>query len=623
MRSFCNKCSLLYLTNMEQFIEKLEALGELIRIKEFVNPVLEMAEITDRISKQKDGGKAILFENTGTEFPVLTNMLGSSKRMAAALGVERLEYISERIDRLLAQVTAPYRGLWEKLILLSQLNEAKTWMPKSKKGPGTCQEVVFMQPDLHRLPILQCWPHDGGRFITLPLVHTLDPDTGQRNVGMYRMQVFSVNSTGIHWHKHKTGARHFAMRKSSRFHMAVCIGGDPIYSFCAAAPLPDGFDEYLLAGFLRNKPVPLVPCLTVGLSVPSDCDFVLEGYIEAKEGLATEGPFGDHTGFYSLPERYPTFHVTCLTHKKNAIYPATIVGIPPQEDRYITRAIEKIFLTPFRLTVAPEVVDLHMPIEGVTHNLSIVKIRKIYAGQAIKIAHALWGAGQMMFNKIAIIVDGDVDIRNRKSLLDTLLKHYQPTRDTFFSRGPLDVLDHAAPKSGFGGKICIDATRKVLEEEPETPVAKFADKAISFVHVEKDPPDALIEVLLDQAVDLENEFLCYWLLGSNADPIRDMRISGGALRIDSRTKIPGNIGVPKFWPNIVTSLPDTIRTVDERWNKLRIGKFIPSPSLQYRPLVFRDSAIALSKDDHENELQRLKESITGMIQQIKSQSPED
>ena len=608
---------------MRRFIEKIDALGELIRIKEYVNPVLEMAEITDRISKQKDGGKAILFENTGTEFPVLTNMLGSSKRMAAALGVEHLAQIPERIDRLLTQVTAPYRGWWEKLVLLSQLNEAKSWMPKQKKGPGACQEVVFMQPDLQRLPILKCWPHDGGRFITLPLVHTLDPDTGQRNLGMYRMQVFSVNSTGMHWHKHKTGARHFAMRKTSRFPVAICLGGDPIYSFCAAAPLPDGFDEYLLAGFLRNQAVPLVPCLTVELSVPADCDFVLEGYIEAKEGLATEGPFGDHTGFYSLPDLYPTVHITCLTHKKHAVYPATVTGIPPQEDRYITEAIEKIFLTPFRLSVAPEVVDMHLPIEGVSHNLAIIKIRKSYSGQAIKIAHAMWGAGQMMLNKIAIIVDDDINIRNRKALLETLLKHYQPTRDTFFSRGPLDVLDHAAPKCGFGGKICIDATKKNFEEEPETPVAKFASKAISFVHAEMDQPDALIEVVLDQAVDLENEFLCYWLLGSNADPIRDMRISGGALRIDARTKIPGNIGVPKFWPNMVTSSTDTIRTINERWYKLNLGKFIPSPSLDYLPLIYRESAIALSKEDHDSEIQRLKDSITVMINQIKENSPND
>ena len=592
-------------------------MGELIRIREYVNPVLEIAEITDRICKQEDGGKAILFENTGTEFPVLTNMMGSPRRMAAALGVDRLEQIPERLDRLLAQVIAPYRGWWEKLILLSQLNEAKTWLPKNKKGPGACQEVVFMQPDLQRLPILKCWPHDGGRFITLPLVHTQDPDTGQRNVGMYRMQVFSVNSTGIHWHKHKTGARHFAASKTTRFPIAICLGGDPIYSFCAAAPLPDGFDEYLLAGFLRNKAVSLVPCLTVGLSVPEDCDFVLEGFIEAKEGLTTEGPFGDHTGFYSLPDLYPTVHITCLTHKKHAVYPATVVGIPPQEDTYITTAIEKIFLTPFRLTIAPEVVDMHMPIEGVAHNLAIIKIRKTYAGQAIKIAHAMWGAGQMMFNKIAIIVDDHIDIRNRKALLETLLKHYQPARDTFFSRGPLDVLDHAAPKCGFGGKICIDATRKFREEEPETPVLKFADRAISFVHAEQEHPNALIEVLLDQTVNLENEFLCYWLLGCNADPIRDMRISGGALKIDSRTKIPGHIGVPRFWPNIVTSSADTIRAVDERWHEFRLGKFIPSPSLNYLPLVYGNSAISLSKDDHESEIRKLRETITVMIKQMK------
>ncbi|MDR2586126.1 MAG: menaquinone biosynthesis decarboxylase [Prevotellaceae bacterium] len=606
---------------MKRFIDKLEGMGELIRVKEYVNPLLEMAEITDRITKQKGGGKAILFENTGTDFPVLTNMFGSERRMAAALGVEDLEQIPQRIERLLAQVTAPYRGWWEKLALLSQLNEAKSWMPKQKRGPGQCQEVVFMQPDLLRLPILKCWPHDGGRFITLPMVHTIDPDTGHRNVGMYRMQVFSVSTTGMHWHKHKTGARHFASRKTSRFPVAISIGGDPIYSFCAAAPMPDGFDEYILAGFLRNRAVTMVPCLTVDLSVPSDCDFVLEGYIESKEGLALEGPFGDHTGFYSLPDLYPTVHITCLTHKKGAVYPATITGVPPQEDAILSQAIEKIFLAPFKLAIAPEVVDIHLPVEGVTHNIAVIKIRKTYSGQAIKIAHAIWGAGQMMCNKIVIVVDDDIDIRDRKSLLDTLVKHYQPTRDTFFSRGPLDVLDHAAPKCGFGGKICLDATKKNIEEEPETPVAKFVGQAISFVHAEKEHPQALIEVLLDQSVDLENDFSNFWLMGSNADPIRDMRISGGALRIDARTKIPGNLGVPKFWPNIVTSSPDTIRTVNERWNEYCLGKFIPSPSLHYLPLVNRNSAIALSKEDHNSEIQRLKESITEMIQQMKEGTP--
>ena len=596
-------------------------MGELIRIKEYVDPVLEISEITDRICKQPGGGKAILFENTGTAFPVLTNMMGSSERIAAALGVEHLEMISERINRLLSQVTAPYRGWLEKWNLVSQLNEAKTWLPKRKKGPGKCQEVVFMQPDLQRLPILKCWPHDGGRFITLPLVHTQDPETGTRNVGMYRMQVFSVNTTAIHWHKHKTGARHFASSQNTRFPVAICLGGDPIYSFCAAAPLPDGFDEYLLAGFLRNKPVSLVPCLTVDLSVPEDCDFVLEGFIEPTEGFATEGPFGDHTGFYSLPDRYPIIHLTCLTHKKHAIYPATVVGVPPQEDVYFSEAIEKIFLTPFRLSVAPEVVDIHLPIEGVSHNLGILKIRKTYSGQAIKIAHAMWGAGQMMFNKIAIIVDDDIDIRDRKALLKTLLMHYQPVRDTFFSRGPLDVLDHAAPKCGFGGKVCIDATKKFPDEESEIPVDKVAKKAISFVHKEEDNSDALIEVLLDSSAELENEFVCYWLMGCNADPIRDMRISQGVLRIDSRTKIPGNLGVPNQWPNIVTSSPNTIRTIDDNWHNYSLGDFIPSPSLQYTSLVRGEGAIAFSKEEHETEIRRLKDSITGMIKQMKKATP--
>ncbi|MCL2502967.1 MAG: UbiD family decarboxylase, partial [Bacteroidales bacterium] len=381
---------------MNRFIAKLENMGDLVRIREYVDPVLEIAEITDRMSKQPGGGKALLFENTGTDFPVLTNMMGSVNRMAAALGVSHIGQISQRMEQLLTILDRPPLGWKDKLQLLPSLSQAASWMPKQTKGPGTCQEVVYMQPDLSLLPILQCWPQDGGRFLTLPLVHTRDPETGRRNVGMYRMQVFGHDSTGMHWHKHKTGARHFAAGKGPRFPVAVCLGGDPIYSFCAAAPLPDGMDEYKLAGFLRNKAVSLVSCLSIDLMVPEDCDFVLEGYIEVKEKPLMEGPFGDHTGFYSLPEPYPVFHLSCLTHKKGAVYPATLVGIPPQEDAYISEAIEKIFLTPFRLSVVPEVLDLHLPTAGVTHNLAVVKIRKSYAGQAIKTAHALWGAGQMM-----------------------------------------------------------------------------------------------------------------------------------------------------------------------------------------------------------------------------------
>jgi len=413
--------------NLQSYITNIEKTGELIRIKEFVNPVLEMAEIADRMAKSPKGGKALFFENTGTDFPVLMNMMGSEQRMCRVLGVTNYGDIRERIDKLFNTLLSPKQGLWDKLKLLPTLNQAAQWMPRMVRKRGACQDVVMKDPQLSKLPILKCWPHDGGRFITLPMVHTKDPVTGIRNVGMYRMQVFSDTTTGMHWHKHKTGARHFNEFKEmvkgkrykvkgkkeenispfhpsplTRFPVAVALGGDPVYSYCATAPMPDNMDEYLLAGFLRNKAVELVPCLTQPLEVPADADFVIEGYIDADEPLVIEGPFGDHTGFYSLEDEYPLFHVTAITHRRDAVYPATVVGIPPQEDAYIGQASEKIFLSPVRFAIAPEVRDIHIPFEGVGHNIVLVKINQQYQGQAIKVAHALWGAGQMMFNKIMI-----------------------------------------------------------------------------------------------------------------------------------------------------------------------------------------------------------------------------
>ncbi|NCB97141.1 MAG: UbiD family decarboxylase, partial [Bacteroidia bacterium] len=340
--------------SLKDFTEFLESKGELVRISEFVDPVLEIAEITDRISKQPDGGKAILFENTGTAFPVITNMFGSQKRMLYALGVESYEEIEHYFNNLIGEFTTERHSLMEKLKILPQLKEASDWFPTKFKGDAPCQEIILFKPELGRLPILQCWPDDGGRFITLPMVHTEDPDTGKRNLGMYRMQVFSDETTGMHWHRHKTGARHFAACKTNQFPVAITLGGDPVYTYAATAPLPDGIDEYLLAGFLRNKAVELTECLTQPLKVPADCDFVIEGYIEKNEQHTEEGPFGDHTGYYSLKDLYPLLHITCISHKKDAIYPATLVGVPPQEDKYMALATERIFLTPIKFAMVPE-----------------------------------------------------------------------------------------------------------------------------------------------------------------------------------------------------------------------------------------------------------------------------
>jgi 4-hydroxy-3-polyprenylbenzoate decarboxylase len=453
--------------NQQHFIEVLGKAGELVRIKAYVNPKLEMAEITDRMSKQPGGGKALLFENTGYEFPVLMNAYGSEKRMCMALGVKHLDDVAKQIEELFKLLAGPKEGLLDKLKLLPKLNQFASWMPKIKRGKGECQEVIMNEPDITKLPVITCWPRDGGPFVTLPIIHTKDPTTDQRNVGMYRMQVFGPTLTAMHWHKHKVSAKHFNEYKKLGIKMplAVALGGDPVYGYSATAPLPENVDEYMLAGFLRKKNVELVKCITQpGVEVPADADFVIEGYVDPNDEMIWEGPFGDHTGYYSLPDWYPRFHITAITHKKNPVYPATIVGIPPQEDAWLGKASERIFLAPIKMTMIPEIVDMDMPVEGVFHNLVIAKIKKDYAGQAQKVMNAMWGAGQMMFNKILVIADEQVNIQNYEALAKYVFRNLNPSTDIYFSQGPMDVLDHSCSKLGFGGKMCIDGTGKFDEE---------------------------------------------------------------------------------------------------------------------------------------------------------------
>jgi len=570
--------------SLKDYVDFLDSKGELVRITEFVDPVLEIAEITDRISKQPGGGKALLFENTGTAFPVITNMFGSEKRMLYALGVESYKEIDNYFVNLLDEVTRERHSLMDKIKLLPQLKEASDWFPVKYKGDAPCQEVILFKPELSRLPVLQCWPEDGGKFITLPMVHTEDPVTGKRNLGMYRMQVFGEETTGMHWHRHKTGARHLAAYKSNQFPVAITLGGDPVYTYSATAPLPDGIDEYLLAGFLRNKAVELTDCLTQPLKVPADCDFVIEGYIEKKEDLVIEGPFGDHTGYYSLAELYPKLRVTCISHKKGAIYPATLVGVPPQEDKYIALATEKIFLTPIQFTVAPEMVDMHLPEEGCGHNIAFIRIKKSYPGEAIKVAHALWGAGQMMFNKIMVVVDEGVDVRDRTSVYEAIQRNYTPRRDTHFSRGPLDVLDHSAPSCGFGGKILIDATAKMTEEIGNANPSEIRADDLDALFFTYDPVkhEGLINIILDKDIDINDDYISIWQWGANCDPIRDSRFTDGRLVMDARSKVPGN-GV-REWPSIAISSETTIKAVDAKWESLGLGELIVSPSRRFLKL---------------------------------------
>jgi 4-hydroxy-3-polyprenylbenzoate decarboxylase len=444
--------------DLQDFVRALERQGELRRVRTELDPYLEIAEVTDRTSKKY--GPALLFENVrGSRVPVLTNAFGSFNRMHLALQCESLDALAETINEFI-EMERP-DGIIKKLKLIPKLAKLANIFPK-EVGSAPCQQIVQTgdDVDLSIMPVLTTWPGDAGPFITLPCVTTKNPETGKRNTGMYRMQVFDKNTTGMHWHRHKGGAYHYhvAEKLGQRLPVAVAIGPDPAVTYAATAPLPDDIDEFLLAGFLRGASVELVKCKTVDLEVPANAQFVLEGYVDPGE-RRREGPFGDHTGYYSLADDYPVFHVTALTRREDPIYPATLVGPPPMEDCYMGKATERIFL-PIIKKQLPEIVDMNLPLEGVFHNLCFVSIDKRYPGQAKKVMHALWGLGQMMFTKIIVVVDKNVNVQNTSEVLWRLGNNVDPKRDLVISEGPLDALDHAAQYPHFGGKIGIDATKK-------------------------------------------------------------------------------------------------------------------------------------------------------------------
>ena len=447
--------------SIRDFIAFLESKGELLRITREINRDLEITELTDRVSKSPDG-KALLFENVrGFKTPVLINAFGSFKRMAWALGVENVGEIADQIGNLI-KPDLP-ESFIEKIKMLPKLVEMAHYPPKIIKS-GPSQEIEE-KPNLDSIPILKCWPGDGGRFITLPLVITKDPDSGIRNVGIYRMQAYDSQTTGMHWHAHKGGAKHFLVSREKgikRMDVAVAIGADPATIYAASAPLPENIDEFIFAGFLRKRPVELVKCKTIDLEVPANSEYILEGYLDTSE-LRKEGPFGDHTGYYSLSDNYPVFHVTHQTRRSDPIYPATVVGKPPMEDCYMGKATERIFLPILKMQL-PEIVDINLPIEGVFHNLAFVSIRKTYPGQAKKVACAMWGLGQLAFTKIIIVVDDDIDIQNTSDVLWRLGNNVSPRRDMMIVDGPIDALDHASPSPLYGSKVVIDATKKLPEE---------------------------------------------------------------------------------------------------------------------------------------------------------------
>lgn len=635
--------------NQQQFIELLEREGELVRIKEYVNPHLEISEITDRISKTTGGGKALLFENTGYNFPVLMNAYGSERRMCLALGVSHLDDVAKEIESLFQLLASPKENILDKLKMLPKLGQFASWMPKVKSGRGECQEVIWQgaDADITRLPVITCWPKDGGPFVTLPVIHTKEPNSGARNVGMYRMQVFGPQLTGMHWHKHKVSAKHFSEYKKlgKRMPVAVALGGDPAYAYSATAPLPENVDEYMLAGFLRKKKVELVKCISQpDIEVPADADFVIEGYVDPADELIWEGPFGDHTGYYSLPDWYPRFHITAITHKKSAVYPATIVGIPPQEDAWLIKASERIFLAPMKMTMVPEIVDMDMPVEGVAHNLVIAQIKKDYPGQGQKVMNAMWGAGQMMFNKILVITDEGVKISAYKDLSKYVFRHLNPALDVYFSQGPMDVLDHSCSKLGFGGKMCLDGTRR-FEEEIDDSYAwgrteiswlqslpgKFPEiKAVNGDLLKEEIPVIIVSVkksrrghvrelhqqlcgqaeiegiklilYVEDTVDAADLPIALWRFCNNLDPKRDaelvQRPSKNAagkvwacLGLDGTIKTKELDNFQRDWPNIIVMDEKTIRAVDEKWERLGLGAFVPSPSLKFKSQMYGEEAV--------------------------------
>jgi 4-hydroxy-3-polyprenylbenzoate decarboxylase len=448
--------------NLQQFIKLIDSAGELSRISASVDPRLELTEIADRVSKAN--GPALLFENVkGSSFPLLINAFGSYRRMRLALLCDSFDDIAQRIE---AQMKIhPPRGLREKIGMLFTLKEVADILPK-KVRKAACQQRVFdtTGPLLDMLPILTCWPLDGGPFITLPLVITKDPDNGIQNLGMYRMHKYDNATTGMHWQYNKDGNRHFDKYKSrgERMEMAVALGGSPLVTYAATAPLPPDIDELMFAGFIGSSPIEIVKARTVDLIVPAESDFVIEGYVDPNEERI-EGPFGDHTGFYSHADTYPVFHVTCITCRDDAIYPATIVGKPPMEDCYMAKATERIFLPMLKMLV-PELVDMELPMEGVFHNCALISIDKKFPGQAKKVINALWGLGQMASTKYILVFDRDIDLRDSSTVVWKLLNNVDPKRDLIISEGPLDALDHSAPYPNFGGKMGVDATRKTRDE---------------------------------------------------------------------------------------------------------------------------------------------------------------
>lgn len=596
--------------DLHAFVARLEAAGELVRISTPVSPHLEITEITDRVSKGPAGrNKALLFENVeGSSMPVLINAYGSPRRMAWALGVDDLEDLRRNLAKLIdprlpkGKRAMAARGLG----LLGALRSVGLGPKRVRQGKALCQQVIITEnPSLDRLPILTCWPGDGGPFITLPQVITRDPATGQRNVGMYRLQKVDERTLMMHWQRHKGGADHErearALQKP-RIPVAVALGGDPAEMWCGSAPLPPGIDEYLLAGWLRGKPVSLVKCITQNLEVPADAEIVIEGYLDPNE-QRPEGPFGDHTGFYTPQDLFPVMHVTAITHRRDPIYPTTIVGKPPMEDYWMGKATERLFLPLMQLFLG-EIVDVNMPAEGVFHNLVIVSIKPRFPGHAQKVMYGLWGLGLMMLAKGFIIVDADVNVHDLDAVAEAVLRNADWKRDATVVDGPVDQLDHSAIRDSYGGKIGVDATRKPdrapveagdrldrtgLDRLPGVRAWTAVKDGVLIAAIDKthlpvaEAYEALWAlapgynlVLLDESVDVHNLSDVAWRALGNVDWRRDILIQNGGIDHFAAPGVPSCIGIdatakgprdghPRGWPDEIVMSDEVKRLVDEKW----------------------------------------------------------
>jgi len=592
--------------DLHAFINALEAKGDLKYIDASVSSELEITEITDRVSKAH--GPALLFRNVeGSSYPVLMNAMGSYSRMSMSLGVNNLDDIGTEIAKYLD--LGNYFSIEKLIKSIPRLCRLLSVFPKESRFCGECQQVIEKEVNLDTLPVLKCWPEDAGRFITLPLVFTKDLKTKQQNVGMYRLQILDKNSTGMHWHKHKDGSEIYKAYQDNQQKMpvSVALGCDPAITYAATAPLPKMIDEMMLAGWLRKSRVKMVKSITNDIYVPSNAEIVLEGYVDPTEELVLEGPFGDHTGYYSLADYYPRFHVTCITHKKNAIYPATVVGKPPMEDCYMAKATERIFLPVLKLQM-PELVDLNLPLEGVFHNCAIVSIRNKYPGCARKIMNSIWGMGQMMYTKLIVVVDESVDVQNLAKVCDAVLRNVQGAESLFVAEGPLDALDHSSNRALYGSRLGIDATdlssrvqdhisrvqdhisrvqdhiSRVQDSTSSVPYT-YITNTYQIISIHKEKPgqgrETLEEALklsrdkfiiaVDDDVATDDLSTVMWKVFNNIDAKRDMIIFENKIGIDA-TKKWKEEGLTRDWPNDIVMTDATRQLVNERWDEYGIDK---------------------------------------------------